>query len=526
EFLKLKLSSTRIRTAVSGERRILRAPTCFFEWRIPDRFGFSSKVFPDRELVKKCRKSGGFSVETQHGRRNIFVVVVTTFSAGAKLVFDSKTMRNIETLLLVFGLTQVWGAQVDVQPKELLVLPGQNASFLCRVGVPLQYCRAELPNHRSYNLNKLLPAVDGLSYEGQGLEAGQCGVHILYAEEKHNGPIKCTLGIPSETTESVGVMNLIVAKAPKMPELDLSRGTDSLRVYKINDYLEASCLVRDGRPVANISWFIDDEQINEAGLKMATVIEIAKEHLQSKVQNLSRILQPSDNGKFLRCVAYHPAYPGGYAETKRQLDVKFAPLPITEPQDKFGYQIGRVGNISIIIEANPKPKIEWTIGGQKIREGSTDNTGRIEAEAIKDLGRGKYEANLRLAAITKQDTEVDYRLTAYNDQGSQEYRIKISTNPEPEGVELGVGAIIGVVVVVLLAVLIASILIFAKLTGRWCFNGGATVIDYTTGENGQPPLHDGVSGDGVDNPHHQVSNEYINGNDLPIKKDEKINTAV
>lgn len=52
------------------------------------------------------------------------------------------------------------------------------------------------------------------------------------------------------------------------------------------------------------------------------------------------------------------------------------------------------------------------------------------------------------------------------------------------------------------------------------------MIDYTTGENGQPPHSDGVSGDGVDNPHHQVSSEYINGNDLPIKKDEKIDTAV
>lgn len=52
------------------------------------------------------------------------------------------------------------------------------------------------------------------------------------------------------------------------------------------------------------------------------------------------------------------------------------------------------------------------------------------------------------------------------------------------------------------------------------------MIDYTTGENGQPPHSDGVStGDGVDNPHHQVSSEYINGNDLKTKE-EKINTAV
>lgn len=57
--------------------------------------------------------------------------------------------------------------------------------------------------------------------------------------------------------------------------------------------------------------------------------------------------------------------------------------------------------------------------------------------------------------------------------------------------------------------------------------GGTTVIDYTTGENSQSPHSDGIGGDapdGVDNLHHQVSSEYINGNDP--KKDKKINTPV
>lgn len=53
------------------------------------------------------------------------------------------------------------------------------------------------------------------------------------------------------------------------------------------------------------------------------------------------------------------------------------------------------------------------------------------------------------------------------------------------------------------------------------------MIDYTTGDSSHHVTIDGVSGDGVDNPHHQVSQEYINGNDLPVKKDEKkVDTAV
>lgn len=50
-----------------------------------------------------------------------------------------------------------------------------------------------------------------MSYYGNGLEAGQCGFTINRVEEKNNGQVKCTVGISSEFTESVGTMQLIVA---------------------------------------------------------------------------------------------------------------------------------------------------------------------------------------------------------------------------------------------------------------------------------------------------------------------------
>lgn len=62
-----------------------------------------------------------------------------------------------------------------------------------------------------------------------------------------------------------------------------------------------------------------------------------------------------------------------------------APLPIDTLLDKFGYQIGKLGLINITFEANPKPHIDWIIGGETINEASTDRTGRIEAEAVRDL---------------------------------------------------------------------------------------------------------------------------------------------
>ncbi|XP_030746572.1 centrosomal protein of 290 kDa [Sitophilus oryzae] len=174
-----------------------------------------------------------------------------------------------------------------------------------------------------------------------------------------------------------------------------------------------------------------DEPIDE--LPMPAILELAKEHLLTKVQNLTRKLRASDNGKFLRCVAYHPAYPGQVGESKRRLDIKYAPLPQGQTIEAYDYGIGKTGEINVTVEANPRPSFEWTVDGQRIREGSHDNTGIMEAEFARELGNGRYLAVLRIARIGKQDTEKVYILKAYNDQGSQEYRVKISTNSEPKG---------------------------------------------------------------------------------------------
>lgn len=56
------------------------------------------------------------------------------------------------------------------------------------------------------------------------------------------------------------------------------------------------------------------------------------------------------------------------------------------------------------------------------------------------------------------------------------------------------------------------------------------MIDYTGGEIGDSHIgeaSDGLGPDGVDNPHHQASQEYINGNNITIKdKEKKVDTAV
>lgn len=99
------------------------------------------------------------------------------------------------------------------------MLPGQNVTVMCRVGVPLQYCRVEIPNMRPLNLNAKLSNPD-VAYYGSGLSAGQCGFTINKVTEKNNGPVRCMLGIETEATESTGTVQLIVASKSSGPRVN------------------------------------------------------------------------------------------------------------------------------------------------------------------------------------------------------------------------------------------------------------------------------------------------------------------
>lgn len=83
---------------------------------------------------------------------------------------------------------------------------------MCRVAEKIQYCRFELPNGRAYNLRPDIRVENGkISYFGESLDSGQCGVKIENTLDEYNGPIKCTMGVYSQPHEVAANTTLIVA---------------------------------------------------------------------------------------------------------------------------------------------------------------------------------------------------------------------------------------------------------------------------------------------------------------------------
>ncbi|XP_043679546.1 fasciclin-3 isoform X3 [Vespula pensylvanica] len=400
---------------------------------------------------------------------------------------------------------------VDIEPKgQAVVRLGDSLRIMCTMGSPLQICRVEIHGESSMILRPNQSSDDGIEYYGEGTNKGQCGVHIFKVKEQHNGIFRCALTPEDRRVESNASVNIVVAKPPNNPELHTSLGHYGRYEYQKGQKLEISCSASGGRPAANVSLYLDDEPLGND--ERPIIYEDSNmNEVSIAVQNASRSLDWTDNSKTLRCIANHIALDKP-KESKMQLQVYYPPQP--QPViEHFGYVIGQKGTVNVTVYANPRPRFLWRVNGEKIEEGRPDESNRLETSTAVELGNGAWLVVLTIDSVQKSDTQKEYILEAHNKEGAYEYRIVLSTSPEPAGafshfygklsehmhalaekvtdyvelvkqrfsvesnlnsVDLDAGSIIGIVVGALVLILIVFLVIFARATGRWCFAGSST----------------------------------------------------
>ncbi|KYN07818.1 Fasciclin-3 [Cyphomyrmex costatus] len=429
---------------------------------------------------------------------------------------------------------------IDIEPKkETIVRAGETLQILCTAPQEqLRVCRVEIPGEGSIVLTGSdPPSEDGnIEYYGKGLHSGECGVRIAKVKESYDGTFKCSLTTTNARQESTASLNIIVTKPPEYVEIFTNSGSLGGNTFRKGERLEINCKAKSGRPAANLSLYLDNER-NVVETRVNTDLPVVA------MKNATRNLDWTDNGKIIRCIAYHIALDRPIEQTK-PLEVYYPPQ--AQPTfERFGYIIGRQGIINVTVYAHPRPRFTWRVNNERIEEGHPDESNRLETSTAVDLGKGAWSVILTIDSVQKSDTEKEYMLMATNNEGSNEYRIVLSTSPEPAGVDLDAGSIIGIVVGVLVLVLIIFLVIFARATGRWCFAARRRGDEETAGDVGagseahitpgdededqEDPhiIDEKVPQGGQENPIH-TSTEYVNGRTdvKDTKKDEKTDTPV
>uniref|UniRef100_U5EPA2 Putative cell adhesion molecule 4 n=1 Tax=Corethrella appendiculata TaxID=1370023 RepID=U5EPA2_9DIPT len=375
--------------------------------------------------------------------------------------------------IIIFSVT-VNAQQVDTDPKQVIVTENQSVNLLCRFGKPIDSCSIDVPGEQTILLRPQASR-DGLTYYGQGFEAGQCGVTIDRIQAKHNGVLRCNLG--SGTYQYTGYVDIIVAVAPQPPEIEIFTSAVSRNnALEVDKEFSANCISRDGRPAANLSWFLDDEHVYEGVLEtqISANTDQRNRTLFTAESQIRRYIRADDNGKTLTCRAEHYVYENGYVDARTQLNVNYRPQALPAISI-YGLILDRTAFINVTVRANPRPRIEWIIDGQSITEGR--QVGRYEAYQPQNLGYGAYNVTLSIAGLTLEDTTRTYRLKASNEFGQEEYTVRISSLAAIEDSGIGIGGIVGIILACLIVVAAVVLVIVARATGRWCFAGASLNTD-------------------------------------------------
>ncbi|CAH4032391.1 unnamed protein product [Pieris brassicae] len=433
-----------------------------------------------------------------------------------------------------FGLvlvSLVTGQTVEITPREAVRRVGDNLTVLCKVSYPIDSCRMTVGS----TPYRLIPSQqdEEVVYSGQGLQFGECGAHIKHIKEEWNGNISCMLPPPSGSIEVTGIMRLVVAKPPANPQLISPPQSN----FKEGDIFMAQCIVPNGRPVAKITWFLDDDQFL-TGVHQPIITSEPGIDLETISQNITKELSADDNGKRLVCRAEHEALDSP-REAARQLVVYYPPKRTEAGQITiFGLKIGSEGRLNVTVRANPPPEAQWTVGELVLAAPQKNEDSSITALEPVHLGGGYYNVTLVLTAVAKEDVDRTYYLRVTNDLGREEFALRLSTMDEPAarkeitsllsfdvyGVQLSPGAIAGIVVAILLLITLVSLTVFAKATDRWCFAGRSHRTDIPDGADSEAPLppHDDIKGS--ENPTHEHGDFISNGDTKHPEK--KPDTAV
>ncbi|XP_026844847.1 fasciclin-3 isoform X1 [Drosophila persimilis] len=395
-------------------------------------------------------------------------------------------MSRIVFVLFAAILTDALTAgQVNVEPNTALLNEGDRTELLCRYGRTINYCRIEIPGEQKVlNLSPEWSKTPGFTYYGAGLQAGQCGVTIERVKASNNGQVKCSLGVEGE--ELSGTIDLVVALRPQQPIIELLSKPNREGYFAEGTQFSARCSVRDGRPPANISWYIDNMPANKRTSQLEIISTPTNDNveLSTSVQEIQWHLSPEDSNRKLVCRSHHqtdretvPPQEAAYI-----INVRYA--PVHQPEASvYGLYLDHTAIVNITIRASPLPRIEWTIEGLVVSQGRTE--GRYSAYEPQYLGNDEYNVTLAIAGLTLEDTTKIYNLRATNELGLTDYQVRISSSSKPPSNSLDVAAIVGIVVAVAVLVLVVLLLLFARATGRWCFGGKSikTPTNETDGQN-------------------------------------------
>ncbi|XP_065582844.1 uncharacterized protein LOC136041961 isoform X2 [Artemia franciscana] len=364
-------------------------------------------------------------------------------------------MNQLTFLCCLFAVTY---AAVDISPVNPLVKAGEEITLMCRSSKPLE------AEDCVWTLNGVAIRVrDTSRYTRSGvLERGECGIKFV-ADERDQGKWLCTVYEGSEPLSRDTNITLY-----ELPTVSLVPVGNIIEVVADEETI-LTCRADRGRPEPKIRWLIGDMPVE------STETNVIDRTINGHVSLESRLIyrfKAEDHKKPIRCTA---GIESGNAYAVATLNVLFGPQADQQESIQYGFVVGQPGSVVVNISANPPPsELTWYIGDVQVNGmGGSSSDGHFTARMVSSEDV-LHRSILNITQLTQVDATQTYVLKATSIvngvPATTEYRMRLSSEPEPvrDAASAG-GSTIGIIVAVLAILVILAIVLVTRAKGLLCF---------------------------------------------------------
>ncbi|CAL4093312.1 unnamed protein product, partial [Meganyctiphanes norvegica] len=393
--------------------------------------------------------------------------------------FSTQNMTSMMgNIVLLFVFLVAWGSLAQCDDSfiftngDVIVKPGDIVPLNCGIVGEFRYCVWEHGQDIFQTEDIHSDVYPGMS-QPFNTENNQCGIELDNISAEDQGEWTCKIFIKGGS--KVGKNNVFILDKPEITPSKLTANAD--------EETKVTCRVMSPRHAAELSWFLDSDDITEnaevedTGTADGTLM---------KISTLTRTFIPIENKKTLKCVVTHPSLDEP-EHTTVPLTVKYAPVGKL-PQTFYELKKDNDYEIWINFTANPRPfKKYWQYGNSfdeltdKVDIPPDDD--RLKANKLVTSDNGDFIAVLKISSLNETDFQRKYNLFVENEIGSTTYLVTLSRGKLGEevgtrGANKSAGTIIGIIVAVIAPIAaIVGIVFFLKRKEKFCFNPGNTQIN-------------------------------------------------
>ncbi|GAB6027405.1 hypothetical protein CHUAL_001676 [Chamberlinius hualienensis] len=292
------------------------------------------------------------------------------------------------------------------KPKYSEVNPGDTVVLSCRVNNIGGECR--------WQKDRRPIKTFAAKYEWSGsTEQGDCSLRIYNASLAYDdGEWECQVtdsAFDKMDSLSSGPVRVVVRVPPKEPTIEhntshLARGQNL--TTQEDQTTTVKCTTHYGNPPAAIRWYLNDVDITAYSTQTNTS-EPDNTRTWFAVSILDYPFPRAENGKLLRCIAFHEAYELKSKEISVRLNVQYPPITKLHgvPSKDLEENTDSL-NMRCNADANPPAIVSWKKNG--VDQRSSD---RIEFSPLKRTHTGMYscEARNSLGLSVTQTVEIDVK---------------------------------------------------------------------------------------------------------------------